>query len=531
MHRLLSLALAIVLLSHPVTAAAHAGHAEDPKAVELKKAVAESLAWYTDVSKASGEGLTYDGDITVTPHEKHYEVKIPGVAVLFASGFTLEVGDILAHVAGGPEEWTLSAALPARMTVLDAAKTAVADISLGGQRFAAVWIPALDTLSKVDAEYRDINIRPRGEGPFTAYIGALGTTLNMVRNADGTWTGPHTLTVEGVNASVSGSSGSAVMELRKLASHGAYDRISLEGIKTARDRIRDLLAADQEDARLSEEEIKDAIASLLKETAAVPDNYSGTLEVSHFNITFPPREGEQGPPVALSLPRLTAESRMKGFRQSSGVLSAKANVSGFEVQGIPAPLDGLIPSDAGFNVRLDNIPVSDLTQVFSGIMASAVQDDPAQRQKAEQDIRAALFSLPQTLATAGTTLGVSDTYARGRDFGTRLEGKLTAHAGGGTLPATGAMTVTLEGLDELVTKYREMGETNTEATRYIQGAVPLQLMGRLEKDAGGKSRRVYAFEFKPGGGILLNGADVGALMGLIPGSAPQAPAPDAEKKP
>jgi hypothetical protein len=518
MRYLLSLLALLCLLQSP--AAAHAAAVSDAQGAEgLKKSIETSLSWYTDLTKASGQGITRKGDIVVTPKNGIYEIKISGVSVLTATGYRLDVGDVIVNAAPGEDgAWAISMALPTTMILYDAANAPAADLALGKQRFSALWHPALDTFSKYDAEYHDIVLKPRGNTPYSFSIGALTAVMDMVHNPDGTWSGPHAFGLEKAAFAME-DQGHASITFDKASSRGDFERVSLNDIKDTKEKIRALILPNAQDP-MSAEQIKKIVSDTLRETYSFPDNYATRSEVDGLSLDFTPAQSLSQPPMHVTLAKLTMGSDMTGLKQPHGSVTGSMHVEGMSATGMQEPLAGLVPGAVNFDIRADSLPMQDLSKVFANLVTTFAQTGTSQKEEIAEEAQDALFMLPESLANAGTSIIIKDTYINARDFTTKLEGKINANKDS-PLAFAGSVTLSAVGLDELIEKYRGLATSNPMALQYTQSMVPFMLMGQLEKGADGKSLRKYKVDITPAGQVLLNGLDISAAKALL--AAPQAP--------
>jgi hypothetical protein len=522
MSRILPLLIALFLLRTPVPAQA----AFDAAGAEsLKKDIESSLSWYSEISQVTKQGVSHAGPVSVAVKGSFYEARIGGISITGANGFKLEIGDVVFNaVPGGPGEWIVSAALPRTMGIYDAAGAKIADVTIGSQRFSAVWLPASDALSKYDADYRDIVLTPHGATPYSLSIGSIVSAMSMERNADGTWSGPHTLKISKARAVIQGRPNRVDLKADAIGMSGVYDKISIEVAQKAREKIRALLAAQK--TPVPADQVRKLIVDAARSLRIFPDNYSAHSEISGLSIDYDPglsTAAAAHQPVHIALSKMAGESNFKGLKQPSGSVDVNASLDSLQVTGVQAPLDGLIPGSANFSLKFENLPMQDIGRIFDEVMTAAANDS-AQGKQMPEDIRQSLQSLPKIMAATKTSFTVTNTYIKARDLSAAFEGRLDASASS-PLGGVGKMVFSLIGLDEFLDRVKSLASSNPLMLASTQGMVPFQLMGRYEKGADGISVRKYEIEFVPEGKILVNGLDLAAPRNIAAPDTSGSPTP------
>jgi hypothetical protein len=219
--------------------------------------------------------------------------------------------------------------------------------------------------------------------------------------------------------------------------------------------------------------------------------------------------------------------------QEKGAMALQIGMEGLSVQNLDPLMAGLVPNASNVDIRLENLPMQELTKAFSGLMpqlfesAVAAQSamDPAQKSALEQQVQSkvvlAMASIPQQLATAGTKITIQNTYTKSQDIASTLEGLFTANAASPII-VQGTMTLLVSGLDELILKMQTMAQqpdADPHMIGWSQGLGVMQMMGQLGKGPDGRSQRSYKIEITADGRALLNGNDMAgaaALMGATP---------------
>lgn len=514
MRKFLSLAWVCLSLLLPVTAQA----ALDAKgAKELQKSIEEALSWYTQVAKATGQGMIVKGAVEVEPAGQYYKARIFDVSILSPTGYRLQIGDVVVHAsAGAAGEWLLSAALPSPMTLHDATGAAIADMMLGRQRFAAAWLPAENFIPRFDVEYGDLEIKPRPGAPLSLKIESLSAQQNLVKGSSGDWTGPVVWTLGKTNFAVKDGTQDSSIRFDKAAARATYEQLSLEG--RAEEKKQILTLVSQFDAGVPEAQMRRLVTAIFDHSTDFPDAMTSTFEMEGLAVESKPGGGgahDPSPPLKITSDKISADTFVKGIKREKGSAHLTTSLNNFRVEGLPPAFTALLPYIANIDIRLDNLPMKALTKAFMALAAVArgQADDPVQQQKTREDVLAAMKGLPQALAVSGATAVIKNTYFRAVDLNAALEGTVKANATS-PLVGVGTMTLTMGGLDEMIQRNQSMS-ASSGAMRSAQMMIPVQMMGQLQKGADGKSLRVYKMEATPEGKLLLNGLDMTLAQALL----------------
>ena len=190
--RLLSISLMVALLAFAVPSFA-APAVDEAGAAKLKKEVEDALAFSLKVGESTGEGMKMDGQVQVTPSGSYYQVKIPGIRFDMPEG-RLNVGNVVMNASPADDgAYLVSAAIPTRMTFATSNNPEAAVITIGTQKSASVWYPAYNNVTKLDSLYGNIAVAVTGKNGkpgFDVKLDQAKVVRNLVKNADGTWSGP-----------------------------------------------------------------------------------------------------------------------------------------------------------------------------------------------------------------------------------------------------------------------------------------------------------------------------------------------------
>lgn len=549
-------AAAMLVLAAPAIAA----EATPEGAIAAKAMVEEALAFHVDMAKKTGEGLQVGGPIEATPKGSYYEVKVPDVTLKSGTS-TMNIGTIMINATpadGG--DYKLSMAVPARMAMVAEDKSEPIVITLGSQKFSGLWRPSLGMFTEASGEYGNVTATltpPKNPpakdakqpdmpaDPVTITLGTVNSSINMQPDGSDLWSGPQSTSVS--NAVMDfGPNKQSHLTIDKLDAAVTYKKVNLAATKKMRDQLRQQLDAN---GTLSPDAVRSMLAATGNGADAVPEATDSQFALSNLALTLPPQkkpDGTADAPVTIRIAGITSHSNASGMKSDDGAAAMVTKANGISVAGPTGPLSGLVPTEASVNIATAAVPFKSLLDVFAkafdGAMdAQAANADPAKaeaaRAAASAQMNQAIAQIPPLLAKAGTTVTVTDTFFHAPDLLSTLDGGLKATSGAPFI-FTGKLTFTLTGMDELIGKLQAVSKDNAnpQAAGYAQMLILMQMSGQLDKAPDGRSRRTYALELRPDGGVLLNGADMKAvmpaLMGAAPGAAPApapAPAPAAPK--
>lgn len=517
----------------PVAPASAAPAIDDAGAAALKTVIDDTLSFYIDIQKKTGEGLTLSGPVEVVPKGSYYEVKIPGAAMTNATA-TMDIGTVMINAT--PEDdgdYRASIAVPNKMIMKDAKGGERMVINLGSQKFSGIFSPALGMFSQADGAYENVvaDINPKTEDgkktdPVTITLGSIASKIAMTKDGDA-WSGPQTTTIR--NASIAfGDNKASKLSIAELIAAVSYNKIDLSAGKKLRDQLRQSL---QNSGDVPTKDLQSLVDSSMGNMAVMPESGTSNFTMTDLALDIPAATATpDAQPISLRLARLSNSSTLDGMKTDAGNLTAKTMLTGLSLTGHNGPLAGLIPSEAAFNVAAANVPFKSgaaniSTAINSAIEAQAGPDgnSAVAEAQAKMFMQQAIASLPELMAKAGTTITINDTYTTAADLSSTLNGALTAVNGAPYIFA-GKTTLVLKGMDELIAKLQEMSRTsnNPRAAGYAQMLIFMQLSGQLSKAPDGKSQRSYELELTQDGKVMLNGAD---MKSMIPQKVPAAPAP------
>ncbi|MFN7114111.1 MAG: hypothetical protein ACK4PK_07095 [Alphaproteobacteria bacterium] len=518
--------LAVLALS-PAAAFAQKAVSEDG-AAELRRVIDETIKFERDVAAQSGEGLKM-GDPQVSIKGSYYEVRLPDVSYVYPGMGTVDIGTVVLNVTHGQrvDEYLASMALQPTLH-FNAADGEKLSLHIGKQKFAMAWQATLQYPTRVDAEYGDLKVSIEKDNDFGATLENLRLIVNMQPNEDGTWSGPIETELRNMRMTLGKTDFAAggKVRLSRFYNKTDYDSFDLGMILQSRKNMQDLVkSADGKPV----EDVEKVLEVMIGDGTTVFAGAKTEFAVENLSIDVAPLPAPEGQtpeePRALRMAALTSMVEIKGLKSEKGSLTAQVALKDFSGSNVVAPESaGYLPQNASIELYMDDMPMSSLYKTFAGLLvqgtrAARMAEDAELRgqpsnlkRHTESQVMAAAMVLPQMLTAAGSSVSVRNTFMRSQDLSTKLFGSFKATPGAAKL-AVGEMTLTIQGLDELLKKLE--GGNTRQSRRALQGLSFLQVLGQQDTEDGKPIRR-YAFAVTADGRMTLNGSEIGGLMGGLP---------------
>ncbi|WP_109118847.1 hypothetical protein [Azospirillum sp. TSO22-1] len=517
MFRSATLAAVVALaLSGPAWAQSASAISADGAAA-IRAAIAKGLKQTFPDSEDEGVEVFFDGEPTVTPAGDHYEVALPPLTIS-GEDASLDVGVIRLNVVPKADAtYAVEVTLPSRMELTDEEdKPSV--LTIGKQRFTGVWNTAVENFVSADIAYGDIAlVPPKNQGALR--IGSLTATQDMRQDGGpNIWSGP----VAGAISDVTLSDKKAtLLKIGSVTMEANYGRMDLGKVGQLKALATKHAAAGTEPPA----------AQFLPLLGGILGDATMRLRVS--NVAAGDAEGR----VAFDFAGL--QFGITDMDRAASTLSFGFQGDGLKIEPLPGPQQ-FMPQRFDVQVSLAKLPNAAIGQAVTAMAALEEQQraKPSVKKKgageSKNEARDALMAVTGTMLTeaatnAGTELRLDkltlDTPAASGSVTGALRMLSKAAMG-----AVGGAEVILRGLDSAAEALKpKPGAQPDPGTQETLGMIAmLQAMGQQGKDEAGKDIRTYKFELTEGGQVLLNGADMSAMMGM--GAAAPEPAPEAKPK-
>lgn len=526
------------------TAAWSPVRAEAPPVDEAgARALAASLKsglvrWFPAPTEDSdGAGFEWEGEPTVKPAGNHYDVALPRLSAEDAEGARIEIGTVRLTVT--PQDaglFGVTLTLPAAISFLtldeeeeEYAETAT--LALGSQSFTGTWSSALETLLTVNAAYKDLVVTS-ASGKGQVSIGSVTLVQDLKPDAAtggaSTWSGPSALAIGAVAAR-----DQAKRELFRLG-----------GLAVESNFVRADLAKISALQKLSQQA---AAASKPPTTAEVLPMMRGLIGGFHGKLRLNDLRAEGGDEAStVSLGQMAFQGGIEDLDQALSTFRFGLEAQNFALAPSPIPAQ-FTPKGIDLQIAAAKLPNAALWQSFSELIVAAEAEEKAKAEPpakpAGKDKKAKAPPPPSPTDAAGEA-ALARTMAAMSEAGSELRlDKLSVDTPATAGSATGALrvaantahgvigssTILLRGLDAAVKAMQPPpGKKPDEDTQNILGMLSMvQMLGQAAKDDTGAEIRSYKIDVNETGQFLLNGADMGPLLGA---GTPPAPAEEPKKK-
>lgn len=520
--RPLAAALMLATLALPPAAArAEAPPVTEEGAKALAAALKDGLARWFPKSEGDETELRWTGEPVATPAGDHYEVALPALTAVSDDGTTANIGTIRLTVK--PQDGNthaVTATLPDRVAILDNGKPS-ATVKLGRQRISALWSGTYETALSMDAELGDLSVTSdrkdkKGKKDESALtVGAI--TVAGELKPDGTaaagtplWSGPGALSVS--NLRFLDETKKEVMNLGGLTMEGTYIRVDL----ARADAIQRLthahaLAGTQPPA-----------AELIPLMQGLMGGASGRVRLSGLTAMNP----EDG--TRLALGQLVLRGSAEDLDKPMASTTFGIESSGLMLEPEVAP-KAFMPDKLDIQISTAKLPTASLWRAFADLATLAEAQAAAGEEDGEEEDGEEEAALPDdeaemtaignrlmgAMAEVGTELRIDRFVVNTPATSGTMTGAMRM-AANSAFGAVGSSTVLLRGLDAAAKAMQpKPGKKADESTQNALGVIAmLQAFGQASKDDAGNDVRSYKIDVTETGQLLLNGADMSAMMNM-----------------
>lgn len=511
----LSAAALAFVLSAGAPAWAQAPAIDADGAAAIRAALSQGIRQTFPSSEDEPLEIAFEGEPTVTPAGDHYDVALPPLTIS-GEETSLDVGVIrLTLVPKGDGTYAVEATLPSRMELTSDEDEPAALLTIGTQRFKGVWSAAMENFLSADMAYGNIALTPpKGEGFLR--IGSLTGTQDLHPDGPTTWGGPLAGAISDVSL-VDTQKGN-LLTIGGITTEATYSRIDLAKAT----RVKTLVAEHT------------AAGTQPKATQILPLLGGIVGEASMRTRITGLSAGDQNGRLAFDL--ASVQFGVTDIDRDNATVSFGFQSEGLKIEPLPGPQQ-FMPQRFDVQVSLAKLPNAALGQAMLAMATLEEQQKPkAPPKKGAKNSDANDEARDQLMAVTGAMLMEAATQA-GTEL--RLEtltldtpavsGSVTGAAqmlSKAAMGAAGSADIVLRGLDAAAKALSPApgSKPDAEAQQALGVIAMLQAMGQQGKDEKGGDVRTYKVDLTPEGQILLNGADMNAMMNMG-GGQPAEPAP------
>lgn len=457
-----------------------------------------------------------DGAVMVEPADSYYAVTLPRISAVSTDGDRLDIGIIALNVmpTDDPQQWKMTMALPSPITAYGPKNEQLMSLAVGQQYFAGVWHEKFEGFVKLKAQYKNVTLRAQ-DGSVDVAIPDISADYDLSENGQHRWSGPMRISMAGLHAAMADGGKADIGTVVAAVTLFDYSPDDAAAYRESMNALQESYKAGEDSA--SVQHISGLYNMVTGLIGKVWDGFKTDVGAENILLTRPPIPGS--PAGELRLAKAGFGFDMTGFRANSVTMRLALNYDGFSLKPVTPEFNPATPTRLNVDISISKLPFADIAALGKTSLEGAVQAPP---EMAKLVGLQALLSLPQIFTKAGTTLDIRNTEAAGADYSMILNGSLLADVSA-LQGATGKAHMEVAGLENIVAMMDgKMKKTDTppEEKEKLQEALSrmavLQMAGQQGKDASGRPVRLYDFELNKEGKILLNGADMSALMAETP---------------
>ncbi|MBC6438847.1 MAG: hypothetical protein GDA49_00210 [Rhodospirillales bacterium] len=426
-----------------------------------------------------------------------------------------EIGDAVMTLRPvGDDRYMVAVALPRTTSFLDGRGRQVGGTEIGSQRLEGTMVPSIDMWSQAVGLYTDLRIWSDvpGEGQVDVVMDSAALDIDLSEDANQKWSGPGSITVEGITARLEG------MELMRLGqldtgfSYAGWDLIFFAAIDEQIDELQagiaDGLIPDG-DIEMHATGILDLVMGMAEDRAPVAEAFSMAATVTDLFFQDP----DSGETVAIA--SLNFGMGMDGLDGNASSLFIEYGHDGLDVP-VPGPKADLVPHMFDMRISLNDLPLQDATAMMLEMLGGAMEDPEAFEEQARMALGFMALGLQQRMVQSGSNVRIERLSYESPALSADLVADIVASDQSPNM-AVGTARLEVVGLDDLMKRMEEQAarghaEARDAAQEAARSLAMMQAMGE-RLDDGGTVRHIYDVELAPDGTVLLNGNDMGPLIG------------------
>ena len=494
------LTIAIFILTASIPAFA----VSENEATEIKAAVTSYINnLKTSYNNSPNVNVEYDGDVKVTPKDNYYEIILPKISFGVsnpqnpADEFLTIIDPVVINTFQIDEDtWSASFSIPSPITAMDGNDKEVMKIKIGSQKASAMFMPKLMTATKYNLSYGNIIIDNLIEKDIKVKIDEIVSSLNLEKQASGFWSGPVRFKVK--NTSV--VSNDLNLKIDDISVNGSYTDFDIDAMRLLSEKalkIDPLTATDAEKKELTD--------SYLKAMTQSTGGMSANISLNSMSGTYIDEKNKEQIQRQFSIGNIGMGFTANQLRTDTANISFSFNLNALSLPPMDnADTNNIVKAVLPHNIEIDtviqNIPIQKiLTEVVAVNTGTSTPNGLA-----NQAI--------QSIVDAGTEIKINKNNFQSKDIDFITNGSVKASPTA-ILKVIADVTLKIRNLDNIIAKYSAPGVLPQQFQQVIAMATMLQMVGVPETNAKGENIRSYRFQLTEDGKMMLNGSDMGALLG------------------
>ncbi|CAK0775224.1 putative DUF945 domain-containing protein [uncultured Gammaproteobacteria bacterium] len=440
--------------------------------------------------------LHWDGAVEVKPAGDGYDARLPALSVVDDDGGKLVVGTITATLKPNADgTWSFVGALPSVLRAQNAEGKAEGGLTIGGQKVTGVWAPKLTTLTKLDAALSQLTVTTVND-KAGATIGTITVRSDLNEVRPNAWSGPGGLTI--ADLAVTNEKGEPLFNLGQ-----AGIEITLTEAELARFATAAATAGDDRSAGASAKKARDLVDGLL-------GGASFKLSLSGLSVAASSDVG------AFSLKSAMIRAAAEGLNQDRSTLSLGYGHEGLKVATLPAEFpEKFMPEKSELAITFDKLPMK---QLIKTVLISAIEEmmGPDEGGSSAGHDRGPMMAMQTlgALSSAGSLIRLEKLALETPALSASASGtaRFDAKAANGLVAS---LFASLRGLETAMQALMPApgGPPDESAQGILAMLGMVQALGQQAKDEAGREIRSYKLELGADGRMMLNGADLTALLG------------------
>ena len=483
-------------------------------------------AYYSDfktkIEQGGGMQIVAEGDFSVEPAEGYYALTTPHFTLRPADPkdtLMVDIGMFAANMipVSSPYDdiqniYSISMALPTPMSAYENDQL-IGQVKIKDQQSHFVWASDMNFLLKAGYSFSGMDILHLQDG-VTLSLGDFTFDRAFKRNQDGTWQGQNKALGNNIELKKAGESETVTID--SFSYDMVLDSYALNAYDMAESSFMDLAEWTSENpSQIQLTSFLDVYKRLLQ---SYGDNES---RFSMKNL----RVNDNGEPK-MSIAEITSFGMMdtdgEGRYEMGMKFSDIALLSGYDK--LPAMAQEIFPINYSMNVAFSKFPTWEaIEQSAQKAEASLATDQPMDDRTAQIVARKSFVDVLERLKQAGFTMGVKEFSLDMASYGVSLTGEAQLSQDA-LMGGVGSFNMRLKGIDKLLERAKQIKAENPdkpqpEAEQILAFLPMVQMMGQIEQQSTPTqpSVRLYRFEIKPDGKILMNGTDLSMLQQQLGG--------------
>lgn len=474
--------------------------------------------WTLDLACAIGHDgfhyaldVTEDGDGTIVATIRHLSIDMPG-RLGRREEIRWDVGDAVATLAPiDQERYHVSWDLPARTAVFDRKGDRIGGTAIGSQSAGGIYTQSIGFSTQFDGVWSDVTAWLDIPGRESLRLQVANLDLNrMYRElGNGKWDGQDSFRLRGASVTVDGQEAVRLDSLGFNTSAAALDLVSFNEKIELLERGRLRLGSDHDDeGALAAQACDRLLTPMLYPLIGylfLAESLGLAMTMSSLSVRDPHDSSR-----SLLLAGMRFALNMQGLGGNQASLAIEYQANALEATPVPEPAAHFVPHNLTVHLVFDGLPVMDAATMVRNVAESGVLDPETFEEDAFDFVA---LSLQQSMVRHASSFRIRKLDYDSSALNATATGEIVAPAASPAM-AVGSVRLEIAGLERLMRRLLEAAaETSDEgALETAQSLALMQAMGVRSEDAGG-TRHLYDLALADDGRILLNGNDVGVLMG------------------